>query len=176
MTNTTSPDTSRLTHNYSIRVKHSRACIIVIHEVWGLNHYIENVCKHLSKFGFTTIAPNLYSHNQQLFTPRNIEDAMNVVWKIPLKDRFSHNKLDRVLSQKQSPQRVANLLTLLYTRNFRRRMLSDLKSFVDYAFTRYEKVAAMGFSMGGGLSFKLAAQSPQLNGCISFCGEAPNPN
>lgn len=101
---------------------------------------------------------------------------MATVWEIPLKDRFSPDKLERVLSQKQSPLRVADLLTLLYSRKFRRRMLADLKSFADYAFTRYGKVAAIGFSMGGGLSFKLAAQCPKLSGCISFCGEAPNPN
>lgn len=168
-------DPSLLTQSYSIRVKHSKACIIVIHEVWGLNQHIRNVCKRLSKLGFTAIAPNLYSHNQQLFTPQNIKDAMTAVWKIPLKDRFSPNKLDRVLSQKRSPQ-VTNLLTLLYSRKFRRRMLSDLKSFTEHAFTRYGKVAAIGFSMGGGLSFNLAAQCPKLSGCISFSGEAPNPD
>lgn len=176
MATRTPPDTSRPTQSYSIHVKHAKACIIVIHEVWGLNQYVRHVCKRLSKLGFTAIAPNLYSHNQQLFTPQNIKDAMTVVWKIPLKDRFIANRLDRVLSQKRPPQRVANLLTLLYSRKFRRRMLSDLKSFADYAFTRYGKVAAIGFSMGGGLSFKLAAQCPKLSGCISFCGEAPNPD
>lgn len=51
-----------------------------------------------------------------------------------------------------------------------------MKSFADYAITRYGKVAAIGFSMGGGLSFKLAAECPKLSGCISFCGEAPNSN
>lgn len=174
MATKTPPDTSRPTQSYSIHVKDAKACIIVIHEVWGLNQYVRHVCKRLSKLGFTAIAPNLYSHNQQLFTPQNIKDAMAAVWKIPLKDRFIANRLDRVLSQKRPPQRVANLLTILYSRKFRRRMLSDLKSFADYAFTRYGKVAAIGFSMGGGLSFKLAAQCPKLSGCISFCGEAPN--
>lgn len=175
MTTKTHPHASQLIQSYSIHVKRAKACIIVIHEVWGLNQYIRRVCKRLSKLGFTAIAPNLYSRNQELFTPENIIDAMAAVWKISLEDRFNQNKLDRVISQKRSPKRVANLLTVLYSRKFRRRMLSDLSAFANHAFTRYGKVAAIGFSMGGGLSFKLAAQCASLSGCISFCGEVPKP-
>ncbi len=173
---TETPPAGRLIQDYSIQVKHASACIIVVHEVWGLDQYIKRVCKRLSKLGFAAIAPNLYSHNQQLFTPQNIEDAMAAVWELPLNDRFSPDKLHRVLSQKQSPQRVTDLLTLLYSNKFRRRMLSNLNSFAGHAFTRYGKVAAIGFSMGGGLSFKLAAQCPKLSGCVSFCGEPPDSN
>jgi carboxymethylenebutenolidase len=97
------------------------------------------------------------------------------VWELPLKDRYNREKVMQILEQKLAPKKIIELTTTLYDKRFREKMVSDLASCAEYATSRYRKVGVIGFSMGGGLSFRLAARFPQLKSCISFCGEPPKP-
>ena len=167
------PSIREPTDDFSFHIKDSKACIIVVHEVWGVDLHIKRVCKRLSKLGFSTAAPDLYSRNKRLFTSENIRQAIINLWHLPLKERYDQKKVMQILEQKHASRKIIELTTTLYNKRFRESMLQDLTSCAEYIASRYKKAGVVGFSMGGGLSFKLAARFPKLESCISFCGEPP---
>jgi carboxymethylenebutenolidase len=94
---------------------------------------------------------------------------------LPLKERYNRKKVMQILEQKLASRKIIELTTTLYNKRFRESMLRDLTSCTKYVTSRYTKAGVIGFSMGGGLSFRLAARFPELRSCISFCGEPPEP-
>jgi Dienelactone hydrolase family len=97
--------------------------IIVLHEVWGLGNHIENVCDRLSKRGFAAIAPHLFWQNEGLFTTSNVREAMSSVWDLSIRDRFDPSQLKKVLEKKNQSEGIRELLTTLYSKDFRGRTL-----------------------------------------------------
>lgn len=98
---------------------------------------------------------------------------MASVWNLSLRERYNREEVSRLLLQKRTPKRIIDLVTTLYDKRFRKEMLANLISCAKNATSTHERVGAIGFSMGGGLAFKLAAEFPELRSCISFCGELP---
>ncbi|MHC1683081.1 MAG: dienelactone hydrolase family protein [Clostridiaceae bacterium] len=45
-------------------INNSHSVIIVLHEIYGINHHIQMVCEKLSKKGYDIICPNLLGLNQ----------------------------------------------------------------------------------------------------------------
>jgi len=54
----------------------SKHCIIVIHEWWGLNDHIKDICMRYAAEGFTVIAPDLY-RGRVLTDPNEASEAMH---------------------------------------------------------------------------------------------------
>jgi len=150
--------------------------LVVLHEVWGLVPHIEDVCKRLSKLAFATLAPNLYWRHDHLLVPEKIRAAMKAVWDIPLEERYHLEKVAKRLAEKKASQETLEVVSALYDRRFRDQMLQDAISCALYARSRYSAVGSIGFSMGGGLSARLATRLRGLGSCIVFYGEPPEPS
>lgn len=147
----------------------------MLHEVWGLDPHIEDVCKRVGKLGFASMAPNLYQGYDDVLTPENIQKAMEGVWDLSLEDRRDKGKVERELTKKKAGSDVKETVGILYDQGFRDRLLSTAMNTVEQAYSRFGKVATLGFSLGGGLSLKVAAKSRQLSAVVAFCGEPPDP-
>ncbi|MDE1853942.1 MAG: dienelactone hydrolase family protein [Thaumarchaeota archaeon] len=148
-------------------------CIVVFHEVWGLVEHTEDVCKRLSKLGFAATAPVLYEGHEELLTPENIQKAMEGVWELSLEERRDRVKVKQALDKKGASDKIKEVAAVLYNPSFRDGLLDVALAAVERAHQKYDRVATLGFCLGGGLSLKCATKSRHLTTAISFYGQPP---
>ncbi len=154
--------------------KGASGCVIVLHEVWGLSEHMKDVCKRLGKLGFAAAAPDLYRGYEGLLTVGNIRRAMEAVWDLSLDERRERPKLDAMLAKGQAGPEVVEAARTLYDRAFRKGILENIIEMVEEADSRFGGASTLGFSFGGGISFKVAARSTGLKSAAAYYGEPPS--
>src|SRR3989441_11870292 len=88
--------------------------VVVLHEVWGLTPHIEDVCKRISKLGFTAVAPDLYWKHKELLVPQKIRAAMEGGWDLSLLERRNINKVREGVTKKGLREEIMQVATTLY--------------------------------------------------------------
>lgn len=157
-----------------VQPKGASGCVVVFHEVWGLTEHTRDVCKRLGKLGFAAAAPNLYKGHDTLLTPGNVQKAMEVVWDLSLEERRAKPKIDAAVAEKKPTDEVAEAIAKLYDQGFRDEILSAAVGLVEDMHIRFGGASTLGFSFGGGISFRVATKTKKLNSAISYCGEPPD--
>jgi carboxymethylenebutenolidase len=150
--------------------------IILLHEVWGLVPHIETLCKRFSKLGFATFAPDLFWEHKGILVPDRIQVAMQAVWALPLNQRYDLQKVRKLLRRNDPSGEAFEVVSILYSRTFRDRILKYAISSATYAKSKYGRVACVGFCMGGSISARLATRFRSLTACVVFYGEPPDPS
>ena len=159
--------------DFFVEPKGASACVVVIHEVWGLVEHTKDVCKRVGKLGFAAVAPNLYSSHNKLLTPDNIQRAMKGVWGLSLEERRDKIKVAEALDKKGASDDVREVVSIIYDPAFRDKLLDDSLASVERAKSKFADVATLGFCIGGGLSLKCATRSRTLKSAVSFYGQPP---
>ncbi|WP_338602206.1 dienelactone hydrolase family protein [Sulfolobus tengchongensis] len=149
--------------------------VIVVHEIWGLNDNIKDIARRLANEGYIALAPQLYTRNENVLTPENIQNVMTKVWSIPPEKRTDPNVYKEIMaSLDENGKKVIDLL-VINRQKMEEQMVKDLIKAYDYLNSQgIRKVVSMGFCMGGGLAFQLATEVP-LDGTIVFYGRNPQP-
>ncbi len=58
--------------------------ILVVHEIFGVHEWIQDVCRRFAKLGYLAIAPSLYARQGDVLQMQNIQDIIGkVVSKVP---------------------------------------------------------------------------------------------
>ena len=58
--------------------------VLVIHEIFGVHEWIQDVCRRFAKLGFLAIAPSLYARQGDVSQIKEVRDIItNVVSKVP---------------------------------------------------------------------------------------------
>jgi carboxymethylenebutenolidase len=58
--------------------------VLVVHEIFGVHEWIQDVCRRLAKLGYLAIAPALYARQGDVTNMKDINDIIrNVVAKVP---------------------------------------------------------------------------------------------
>jgi len=74
--------------------------ILLVHEIFGLHSYIQDLCRRLAKSGYLAIAPDLYQRQGDVSRIEQIQDIIEqVVMKVP--DDQVLNDLDAALAWAQ---------------------------------------------------------------------------
>jgi carboxymethylenebutenolidase len=158
---------------FTVEPKRASGCVVVFHEVWGLVEHTEDVCKRLGKLGFAATAPILYEGHEDLLTPENIQKAMEGVWELSLEERRDRSKVEHALESKGASDKIKEVSAVLYSPSFRDGLFAVALAAVERAHQKYDKVATLGFCLGGGLSLKCATKSRHLTSAVSFYGQPP---
>lgn len=137
--------------------------------------HIEDICKRLGKLGFASVAPDLYWEKKDLLNPESIQAAMEGVWDLALEERRSKSKVLGEMIRKGFGRDTLGVVSILYSKGFRDRLLSDAISVVKATHSQYKRTAILGFCLGGGLALKVAARIGGLDSVVSFYGEPPSP-
>jgi carboxymethylenebutenolidase len=148
--------------------------VVVLHEVWGLTPHVERVCAELAGRGFAAVAPVLYWRDKALFSADNLREAMKAVWGIPIASRYDRTRLRAAVDRAKASTEVRDLLDRLYSRSYRALLLSDVLALTRGVSRNRPATAALGYSMGGGLAFRLAARSSKVSACVTFSAEPPS--
>ena len=158
---------------FVVEPKRASACVVVLHEVWGLVGHTEDVCKRVGKLGFAAMAPNLYRGHGDILTPTKIQKAMEGLWELSLEERRDKEKAARALDKKGVEGEVREAAAMIYNPAFRDRMFEDAVAAVERAHSEFGSVSTLGFCLGGGLSLRCATKSRHMKSAVSFYGQPP---
>jgi carboxymethylenebutenolidase len=152
--------------------------VIVIHEIWGVVPHIEDVARRFAREGYAAFAPDLYSRGGLPVTPEQISAAMQWMQTLPPEARANPSAVQAKLGELPEQERavIARTMQWLQTRDLSQNV-ADLQAALQWLaaqpYVRADRIASLGFCMGGGLSAKLAANGAPLAACVIFYGENP---
>ncbi len=146
----------------SPKAVHFNGAIIVAHELWGLTEQVKRVADRLAAQGFFVLAPDLFSTDK--VNRRPSEQLQRELFSPNERVRYAAMpKLRTMIAPTQTPQ-----FTLV--------ALSKLETCFEYLYNQplvHQKVAAVGFGLGGTYTFSLAMREQRLRGAIAFYGHSP---
>jgi len=160
--------------------------VLVIQEVGGVNEHIEDVTRRISAAGYAALAPDLFSVNgkrPEALAKERIEEAFGFAARLPPGTMFDPATREAELAKLGEAERIRIRETFGQMFSFAAQGRAEslmghlVRAFrhlrEDRAETRGQKIACVGFCMGGGLSALLACEEPELSGAAVFYGNAP---
>ncbi len=158
--------------------------VLVIQEIFGVGPHIEDVTRRLAAAGYAALAPDLYAVDGARPAPLAVDRMTEVqaflgslptaAWTDPeLRNAELAKRPEAERARIEDSQKAmwANLAKV-------DRLVPPLLASTRYLreqcdASRGQKVACVGFCMGGGLSALLATRDPELSGAAIFYGTAP---
>ncbi|HUI92157.1 MAG TPA: dienelactone hydrolase family protein [Chitinivibrionales bacterium] len=158
--------------------------IIVIQEAFGVNEHIEDVTKRFAAAGYAALAPDLFTVNGERpapLSPERIGKAVRFMRQLP--PGAMANPAIRDAEMAKLPDADRKQIGETYGQIFGGpERLPPYVARLREAFrhlrgaqpqTKGQKVACVGFCMGGGLSALLACEEPEISGAAVFYGATP---
>ena len=158
--------------------------IVVIQEIAGVNGHIEDVTRRLAAAGYAALAPDLFAVDGQRppwFAQHRLDKAMDFIRRNSPAVFRDLAERERALATVSEPDRseinetcdrmLAAVASLSQFIPQLRKAVRHLRN--GETVSRDQKVACVGFCMGGGLSALLACEEPELSGAAVFYGSTP---
>ncbi len=153
--------------------------VIVIHEIFGPDAHIRDVCGRFAKLGFVAAAPDLFSGDlHRLLTPANIALAMQAFASAPPDLRRDPSKM-AAFAASQPPERrpILEAFGTISQPAVQDGFARDLAAVARYVRALPEvdpqRVGSVGFCFGGAMSARLATVDPELRAAVVFYGQNP---
>ena len=160
--------------------------VLVIQEIGGVNGHIEDVTRRVAAAGYAALAPDLFAVNgkrPEALRNERVAEAFGFAARLPPGAMFEPATREAALSKLDSADglRIRETFGQVFSFAAPGRAESLMGPLVqayqhlrkDRAETRGQKIACVGFCMGGGLSALLACEEPELSGAAVFYGMAP---
>ncbi len=160
--------------------------VLVIQEIGGVNAQIEDVTRRVAAAGYAALAPDLFvvdGKRPEALTKERIGEAFALAARLPPGAMFDPTAREAALAKLGESERLRiggtfGQLSSFFAPDRRESLLGPLHRSFRYlhderAETRGQKIACVGFCMGGGLSALLACEEPALSGAAVFYGTSP---
>jgi carboxymethylenebutenolidase len=158
--------------------------VLVIQEIWGVDAHIQDDTVRLASAGYAAFALDLYATNgrrPESMTVERIAEVQAFMNTLPRTTWTNPAERDVELAKLSEPLRTRINEThkaLFAGIESLDRFVPPLVATTCYLrqscpVSRGQKVACVGFCMGGGLSALLACNDPELSGAAVFYGNAP---
>lgn len=157
--------------------------IIVLQEIWGVDEHIKDVANRFASAGYAAFAPDLYVREKTrkpVFEPNRIDAVKQFLGTLPPTAWHSEQERDAHLAKLPEPQQTqiretfVQLFAGLNMENYIEHLLETAKFLrEDLELTRGQKMASIGFCMGGALSAITASVVNDLSGAVIFYGNSP---
>jgi carboxymethylenebutenolidase len=159
--------------------------VVLLQEAWGLDAHIEDVARRFAYAGYAVLAPDLYAKEGARPGPLSrerlaeLQAFVNTEGPAVFRDEKSRAEAIGRLPGDAKARVSESLATMAAG-------LGDLKAYVpamlaatrhlreERAETRGQKIASIGYCMGGGLSALLACHDPQLAAACIYYGSSPS--
>jgi carboxymethylenebutenolidase len=160
--------------------------VVVIQEVWGVDEHIEDLTRRLAAAGYAALAPDLFADRGERPEPlsrHRIREVQAFMGRLPPAGWNDPAARAAALAELPDPERVrieASQGALWAGLGQMDRFLPALRASVRHLRAECpaslgQKVACVGFCMGGGLSALLACEEPELAGAAIFYGNGAPP-
>ena len=158
--------------------------VVVIQEIWGVDGHIEELTRRLAGAGYAALAPDLYAvrgQRPELMATGRVAEVQAFMNSMPPTAWADPAVRAAALAERPAAEAArieASLAALFAELGQMAKFVPALRASVDYLrkecpASRGQKVACVGFCMGGGLSALLACEEPELAGAAIFYGSAP---
>lgn len=141
---------------------HFSGGLIIAHELWGLTGQIMRTADRFAAQGFYVLAPDLFSSDKVKRRPS--EQLQHELFSPNERVRYAAMpKLRAMIAPTQTPQ-----FTLL--------AISKMESCFEYLYNHplvHQKVAAIGYGLGGTHTISLAMREQRLRAAVSYYGHSP---
>jgi carboxymethylenebutenolidase len=169
------------------RAKGALPALLIIQEAWGVDTHIEDVTRRFAAAGYVALAPDLYAHagkRPEALSRERLAAVVAFVNEAGPTVMGDPQARARALELRDEPERIAlaesldRLSVVAFGGARREDHLATLRSAAAYLRaerqeTRGQRLGAVGFCMGGGLSGLLACRDPELAAAVIFYGAAP---
>ncbi len=152
--------------------------IVVIHEIWGLDDHIRDIARRFTGQGFVALAPDLYTGEwRAAMDPQRIMAGMQFLRQAPPEIQRDPSRIETL--EQFTPEERAALRTLMRVMSPAQRaeFAADAALAIDYLQglpqVDRERVACLGFCMGGGITNRVAVRAEDLWRAVVFYGENP---
>jgi carboxymethylenebutenolidase len=146
--------------------------VLVLQEGLGVTGHLQGLAKRYAEAGYLALVPNLYSHEP---AHRELPEP-DVIRGIPIARARDRAPLLAALDAEQRA-RIERVLSWFDARD-PSTYFPDTQLALEHLARQPElapgKLVSVGFSMGGGLSAKLAASGAPLAGAVVYYGEGPS--
>jgi carboxymethylenebutenolidase len=156
-----------------------RPAVIVIHEIFGPDAHIRDVCRRFAELGYVAAAPDLFTGElHSVLTPANVALAMQAFAQAPPDLRRDPSKM-AAFAASQPPERrpILEAFGKIGQPPVQAQFARDLHTVAKYVRGLPEvdphKVASVGFCFGGAMSARLATVDPELRSAVVFYGQNP---
>lgn len=153
--------------------------VIVIHEIFGPDAHIRDVCRRFAKLGYVAVAPDLFTGElHSILTPENVALAMQAFAQAPPDLRRDPSKM-AAFAASQPPERRPILAAFgkigqpSVQAGFARDLLAVARYVAALPEVDARRVASVGFCFGGAMSARLATIDPALRAAVVFYGQNP---
>jgi carboxymethylenebutenolidase len=160
--------------------------VLVIQEIGGVNGHIEDVTRRIAAAGYAALAPDLYAvdgKRPEALTKERIAESFGFAATLPPGSMFDPATRETELAKlgETERRRIGDTFGQMFSFAAPGRMGSLMGPLVrafrhlreERTETRGQKIACVGFCMGGGLSALLACEETELSGAAVFYGMAP---
>lgn len=114
--------------------------LIIIHEIFGVNEHIKDLCRRFARQSFVVYAPDLFACSPILPKDRNDLEGMRTVWAAIPDDQLIGD-LQAVFSELRANKGV-----------------------------KPDSIGAIGYCMGGAIAFMFACRTPLLSWVVDYYG------
>ena len=146
-----------------------KAAIVVIQEIFGINHHIRSVCDRLAGEGYVAIAPSIFDRTQPDFqcgySPDEIAAEGYVAIAPSIFDRTQPN-----FQCGYTPDEIANARKFIANPDWPA-MLRDTQAAID-AVKSVVPVGIIGFCLGGSIAYAAATKLSGLSAAVGYYGGA----
>lgn len=165
------------------RAKGPLPAILVIQEIWGTDAHILDLTERFAKAGYLAAAPDLYAENgerREILSVERIEEIKSFL--DTLAPPSWHDPVAREAALEKQPAEIRERVRETFPELFESltrlpQLLETVKATVsfleEYEWSRGQKIASIGYCMGGALSTMLAAAVPNLAGAVNYYGRMP---
>jgi carboxymethylenebutenolidase len=153
--------------------------VVVIHEIFGPDAHVRDVCGRFARLGYVAAAPDLFTGDlHRLLTPANIGLAMQSFAQAPPDLRRDPSKM-AAFAASQPPERrpILEAFGKIGQPPVQEGFARDLAAVARYVRALPEvdpqRVGSVGFCFGGAMSARLATVDPDLRAAVVFYGQNP---
>jgi carboxymethylenebutenolidase len=161
--------------------------VIVLQEIWGVDAHIQDVTRRFAAAGYAALAPDLYAVNgarPAALTEKRVRATQLFVETLPRPAMFDPSA--RAAGLATRPETERHEIEETFQALFASVMSGGLKlevwipsvaaaaAYLRAGASQGQKVATVGFCMGGGLSALYACTDPELAAAVVFYGNAPS--
>jgi carboxymethylenebutenolidase len=153
--------------------------VLVVQEAGGVDGHIEDVTRRIASAGYAAFAPDLFARKGErppALKPDRLREVLEFFNALAPAARSDPKSRDAALDA-MPPDMAARIRETIMTM-FAGGFFPALAAASTYLrkeqpVTRGQRIASMGFCMGGGLSALLAAKDSELAGAVMFYGRPP---